>query len=158
MDKRRNLLAILISPVIGEISFLILFFIIKLIENVFPKEMDGPIIGDGILYYFFFPILFIGALIFQIIILEPIFRRYRKRNELNKSLIKKICIIIILSFSILSSLPMTLVSLFGSVQFEIIGIMTEFIVALAIWSSYFIPNMTSYYMLYVKRTEMINGD
>ena len=157
MDKRRNLLAILISPVIGEISFLILFFIIKLIDNVFPKEMDGPMIGDGILYYFFLPILFVGALIFQIIILEPIFRRFRKRNELNKSLIKKICIIIILSFSIIFSLPMTLASLFGTVQFEVIGIITEFIVALAIWSLYFIPNMTSYYMLYVKRIEMING-
>ena len=158
MDKRRNIFAILISPVIGEISFLILFFIIKLIDNFFPKEMDGPMIGDGILYYFFFPILFVGALIFQIIILEPVFRRYRKRNELNKSLIKKICIIIILSFSILFSLPMTLASLFGTVQFEVIGIMTEFFVALAIWSSYFIPNMTSYYLLYVKRAEIIKGD
>ena len=143
---------------IGEISFLILFYIIKLIDNIFPKEMDEPMIGNGILYYFFFPILFIETLILQIIILELIFRRYRKRNELNKSLIKKICIIITLSFSIFFSLPMTLISLFGTVQFEVIGIMTEFIVALAIWSSYFIPNMTSYYMLYVKRIKMINGD
>ncbi|AFU69536.1 hypothetical protein P700755_002818 [Psychroflexus torquis ATCC 700755] len=158
MDKRKNIFAILISPVIGEISFLILFFIITLVDNVFPKEMDGPMIGDRILYYFFFPILFVGALIFQIIILEPIFRRYRKRNELNKSLIKKICIISILSFSILFSLPMTFASIFGNVQFEVVGIMTEFFVALAIWSSYFIPNMLSYYLFYIKQTEMIKRD
>ena len=155
MDKKRNIFAILISPVIGEITFLILFFIITLVDKVYPKEIYGPMIEDGILYYFFFPILFVGALIFQIIILEPIFRRYRKRDKLNKSLIKKICIISILSFSILFSLPMTLASLFGTVQFEVVGVMTEFFVALAIWSSYFIPNMASYYLFYVKRTEMM---
>jgi len=148
MDKKRNILAILISPIIGEIAFLILFFINRLIDTYYPKEMDGPMIGDGILYYFFFPILFIGALIFQIIILEPIFRRFKNKNELNKYLIKKICLIIIFSFSSIFAL------LFGTIQFGITDYLIALLIGLAIWSSYFIPNMTSYYLIYVRQIEM----
>jgi len=147
MNKKRNILAILISPVIGEISFLILFFINKLINTYSPKEMDGPMIGDGILYYFFFPILFTGALIFQNIILEPIFRIFKNKNELNKSLIKKICLIIILSFSLIFAL------LFGTIQFGITDYLIALLIGLAIWTSYFIPNMTTYYLIYVRRIE-----
>jgi SNF family Na+-dependent transporter len=152
MNKKRNILAILISPVIGEIFFLILFFINKLIDIYFPKEMDGPMIGDGILYYFFFPVLFIGALIFQIIILEPIFRKFKNKNELNKSLIKKICLIIIFSFSLIFAL------LFGTIQFGITDYLIALLIGLAIWSSYFIPNMISYYLIYIRHSEMNKKD
>jgi len=148
MDKKRNILAILISPIIGEIAFLILLFINRLIDTYYPKEMDGPMIGDGILYYFLFPILFIGALIFQIIILETIFRRFKKKNELNKYLIKKICWIIIFSFSLIFAL------LFGTIQFGITDYLIALLIGLAIWSSYFIPKMTSYYLIYVRQIEM----
>lgn len=152
MNKKRNILAILISPVIGEIFFLILFFINKLIDTYYPKEMDGPMIGDGILYYFFFPTLFIGALIFQIIILEPIFRRFKNKNVLNKSLIKRICLIIIFSFSLIFAL------LFGTIQFGITDYLIALLIGLTIWSSYFVPNMTSYYLIYVRQTEMNKKD
>jgi hypothetical protein len=148
MNKKRNILAILVSPIIGEISFLILFFINNLIDIYYPKGMDGPMIGNGILYYFFFPILFVGALIFQTIILEPIFRRYRKRNALNKSLIKNICLILVLSFSLIFAL------LIGTIQFGITDYLIALLIGLAIWSSYFIPNMTSYYLIYVRQIKV----
>jgi len=148
MNGKRNILAILISPVIGEISFLILFFVNNLINTYYPKEMDVPMIGDGILYYFFFPILFLGALIFQIIIIEPIFRRFRRRNVLNKSMIKKMCLIIIFGFSLIFAL------LFGTIQFGITDYLITLLIGLVIWSSYFIPNMTTYYLIYVRQLEM----
>lgn len=143
--KNRNILAILISPVIGEISFLILFFINKLIDTIYPKEMDGPMIGDEILYYFFFPILFFGALIFQIIIIEPIFRGFKKNNKLNKKLLIKTCIILVLSFSLTFSLVL------GSIQFGIKDYLIAFLIGLVISTSYFLPNLTTYHMIYVKR-------
>jgi len=145
MDKKRNILAMLISPVIGEIFFLILFFTNKLIDTIYPKEMDGPMIGDGILYYFFFPILFLGAVIFQIAILEPIFRRYKRKNKLDKKLIIRVCIILILGSSLIFTL------LFGSIQFGIRDYLIAFLIGLVIWSSYFLPNMVAYYKIYVKR-------
>ena len=148
MNKARNILAILISPVIGEISFLILFFTNKLIETHYPKEIDGPMIGDEILYYFFFPILFIGAIIFQVIVLEPIFRRFKNRNELNKSFMQKICLILIFVFSFIFSLW------FGNIKFGVTDYLIAFLIGLVIWSSYFIPNMTSYYLIYVRQIEM----
>ena len=83
----------MIPPVVGKLSFLIVFFICKLIDTIAPKEVDGPMIGDGILYFFFFPILFLGVIIFQIGILEPIFRGYNRKSQLNKKLLTRICII-----------------------------------------------------------------
>ena len=151
MDRKRNLLAIIISPIVGWVFLLIAFFIVLQIEKINPKEMDGPMIGDGILYYFLLPILFVGMLIFQIVILEPIFRRIRRKNKLNKQSIKKLCIVVISTLTIIFSLPMTIMTLFGSVQFEFIGIVTEYIIALAILTLYFIPNMITYYNIYIKK-------
>ncbi len=151
MDRKRNLLAIITSPIVGWIFLLVVFFIVLQIDKINPKEMDGPMIGDGILYYFFFPILFISTLIFQIVILEPIFRRIKKKDKLNKQSIMKLCIVVISTLSVIFSLPMTIMTLFGTVQFEFTGIVTEFIVALAILSLYFIPNMITYYSIYIKK-------
>ena len=151
MDRKRNLLAILTSPIVGWIFLLLVFFIVQQIEKINPKEMDGPMIGDGVLYYFFIPILFVCTLIFQVVILEPIFRRIRRKEKLNKQSIKKLCVVVISALTIIISLPMTIMTLFGTVQFEFIGIITEFIVALAILSLYFIPNMITYYNIYIKK-------
>lgn len=152
MDIKRNYLAIFISPIVGLIFLFIGFFIIQIIGNIFPKEMDDPMVGDGI-YYFLFLILLIGVLIFQIIILEPIFRRYKRLNNLNKTSIKRICAIVIFSLSILFSLPMTIMSISSSVEFKFSGLITEFITALVILSIYFISNMITYYNIYVKRLD-----
>lgn len=148
MDNKKNILAILISPIIGYISFLILFSTNNLIDTFYPKEMDGPMIGNGILYFFLFPILFIGLFIFQIIIIEPLFRRFRKREELNKSLIIKTCLIIIFSFSFIFA------TIFGTIQFGIRDYLITFLIGIVIWISYFAPNMISYYLIYVKRIDM----
>jgi len=150
-DRKRNILAIITSPIIGWIFLFIAYFIILNVEKINPKEIDGPMIEDGILYYFFFPILFVGTLIFQIIILEPILRRLRRKNRFDKQSIKKLCVIIILTLSIIFSLPMTIMTLFGNVEFEIVGMITEFLVALLVLSLYFIPNMITYYSIHVKK-------
>ena len=147
MDKKRNLLAILVSPVIGEIFFLIVFFINNKIASTNTKEMDGPMIADSFFYYLV-PILFIGALIFQIIILEPIFRIIKTKIKLQKIQILKICIILIIGLSILFS------SIFGTIQFGIKDYLIAFAIGLVIWTSYFVPNFIAYYLIYVKRIEM----
>ena len=151
MDRKRNVLAIITSPIVGSIFLLVVFAVMQQIDKNNPKVVNGPMIGDEILYFLFFPILFVGMLLFQIVILEPIFRRIGRKNQLNKLSVKKICVVVIFTLSILFSLPMTIMTFFGKVEFEFIGVATEYTVAIAILSLYFIPNMITYYNIYIKK-------
>lgn len=71
--KYRRFLAIGLSPIIGELSFLTIFLIINWIDSFRNVIHDGPEFDNGLLYGFFFPILFGSAIIFQLAIFEPIY-------------------------------------------------------------------------------------
>jgi len=142
--KRRIVLASILSPIVGEVVFLIAFYINSLVEVYF----NGPnksILGDEFTYFFVFPIIFFVLLIFQFFILVPVFNNYRNRNKLNKTLIKKITAIIILIFSLITLL------LTGEISSSILSFLLEMLSISIAWSFYFIPNMITYYLLSVKK-------
>ena len=143
--EKNKVLAILLSPLIGGSSFLSLFFLNKFLDLFWPKQMDGPLTADAIFYIYVFPILFLLAYIFQIIVLEPIFSIFKKKNRLSKHLIINIGILLIFGFSIFISI------FFGTIQFGLKDYLIAFALGLVICSSYFIPCLTSYYLIYVRQ-------
>jgi len=146
--NQRRLLAIGLAPIIGEITFVIIFSIFTLIDSYRDVIHDGPEIPDNILWSFFFPILFICAFIFQILILEPLYFALKSHNLLNRFSSKWIAIGLTMFFTIFTSL------IFWSPIYGFNDFMQGFIMFLIFWSSYFIPNYLTYYYLYIKKIEL----
>ena len=147
MKNKKNIIAILLSPLLGELTLLIIFLINRLIDNIFPKEINTPMLDEKTFFAYLFSIFLLAALLFQIIILEPIFRRLKRKNNLNKKMLIRISIILAIIFSL------TFALVFGRIQFGIKDYLISLVMGLVIWTSYFASNFTTYYLISIKQKE-----
>ena len=144
-NSKRNILALLISPVVGDIVFLIAFIISSSIELYVTKRPQRGDLEIGFMYFIIFPIIFFILFIFQIIVLEPIYKNLSGKDKLNKSMMIRVGLIVISGFSFIFSLVLSVMdNNFDSFIFK-------FFILFIAWSFYFIPNMITYYLIYVRR-------
>lgn len=147
MKNKRNIIAIFLSPIIGELSLLIISFINNVVDKIFPKEIDTPMQDENTFFAYFFSIFLLAAILFQTIILEPIFRRLKRKNNLNKKMLIIVSVTLIIIFSL------TFALFFGTIQFGIKDYLYALIIGLVFWTSYFASNFTTYYLICIKQKE-----
>jgi hypothetical protein len=147
MKNKKNIKAILLSPLIGELVFILVLFINNQIDKIFLKEFDVPMFNEKSFFAYLFSIFLLVSILFQIIILEPVFRRLKRKNKLNKKTM------IIISTTLIMLFSLTFALIFGTIQFGIKDYLYALIIGIVIWTSYFASNFTTYYLISIKQKE-----
>ena len=138
-------MAMIISPVLGNVVILIAIFLSRIIKSSYMEGGHKGFLGDEIFYFFIFPVIFVILLIFQFIVLEPVFRNLKRKNKLNNAMMQRMTLIVVFGVSLIFLL------LYGNIEGGyIIDYLSVFVVMFIICSFYFVPNMMTYYLIYVK--------